>query len=413
MNPLVRWPSLRSPSRLVAAAVVAALVLAGLIAVSTLRDDSMTVQARFASTPGLYPGNRVAVLGVPKGTVTAVEPKAGFVEVTIEVPASLALPAEVTAIIDVPNPVSARTIELYPAYGSGPRLIDGATIPLDRTLSPLPIDEVLGQLDDLAVALGPDPRDPDGPAPLGDAVGEAARLAAGNGSKIRQTLASVAQILPQIVGKPGDLSKLLTSLDRLTTVLAAHDDVLDSVIGTIKEATAATASQRQSLSQTLVALDSALGDVTTFVDDNRSNIKDSLSQLQTILAGVTADQESLTSIFRTAPLSFENVTRAIDLNTPCADDPEKACPSVFARVVLAPGTTAYTSSYCRDLVSTLIPFVTTFPGLRDINPALKLVKPPTTTTALCLAQHAVFDGRNESTPGALPNPSLDLERYLR
>jgi ABC-type transporter Mla subunit MlaD len=54
-------------------AVVVAAALFGIVAV--LRAPSpMTITARFATAPGLYPGNSVDVLGMPVGSVTRVTP---------------------------------------------------------------------------------------------------------------------------------------------------------------------------------------------------------------------------------------------------------------------------------------------------------------------------------------------------
>lgn len=67
-------------------AVVAAVAAIAVVAVAGwwyLRsdEDTITVTAQFDSASGLYEGNVVAVLGMPVGKVTRINPKGGYVEV--------------------------------------------------------------------------------------------------------------------------------------------------------------------------------------------------------------------------------------------------------------------------------------------------------------------------------------------
>jgi phospholipid/cholesterol/gamma-HCH transport system substrate-binding protein len=406
-----RWGSLSPRTRIGAFVVAIALVLGvTLVIVRPFEAGTIEVTARFAATPGLYEGNAVAVLGVPQGRITKIVAHDTYVAVTLEIPADLAIPAGARAVILSPNPVSDRTVELVPAYKFGPRMSDGATIPLDRTAAPLPVDTILSNLDELAHTLGPDGANKDGA--LSDVIGNAARLADGTGPDIRATLSAIAQTLPSLVGDPGRIRQLLASLDRLTTALATHDQTLDRVFDSVTTATTQLADERGTLAAAITTMSAALGQVSTFVTKNHGRLKGSLESLKTISSALVADQDALEKTFTTAPLGFQNFANIVDTDAPCIDRPGARCPALFARLVLPSGTAAITNAYCRDLISTVIPILASLPGVKQVNQALKSIRPATPADALCLAQHAVFDGHNEGSPGILPAPDLNLARYL-
>ena len=86
----------RIPIRMVlvvtTAAVVAAAAGRSIVGTGDQGPSPMTITARFATAPGLYPGNSVDVLGMPVGTVTKVTPGPTYVTVVMQVPATHADP---------------------------------------------------------------------------------------------------------------------------------------------------------------------------------------------------------------------------------------------------------------------------------------------------------------------------------
>ena len=118
--------------------------------------DTYRITAEFGSaTPGLYPGNSVSILGVPTGTVVSITPERSFVKVVMELPADVKIRADAHAVLMAPNPVSDRTVELYPPYLKGPVLPHDAVIPPKRTVVPLEIDAIFSSVDQLATTIGP------------------------------------------------------------------------------------------------------------------------------------------------------------------------------------------------------------------------------------------------------------------
>ena len=61
--------------RVAASVLTVAGLCLGTTACVPFVSDTMTISARFTESVGLFPGNRVDVLGVPIGRVTKVEPQ--------------------------------------------------------------------------------------------------------------------------------------------------------------------------------------------------------------------------------------------------------------------------------------------------------------------------------------------------
>ena len=145
----------------------------------------------FTSAVGLYPGDGVRIVGVPVGSIESIEPQPQAVKVTMSVKDGVKVPADADAVIMEPNIVSARFIQLAPAYSSGPVMADGATIGLDRTAAPVEWDEVKSELTKLSSSLGPQAGSMQGP--LSEFINQAADTFDGNGESFRQALRELSQ----------------------------------------------------------------------------------------------------------------------------------------------------------------------------------------------------------------------------
>ena len=82
----------------VAAIVVAAAAVMGAKIVTSEVSNTRAMCAEFTDAVGLYPGNKVALLGVEVGSMSTIVNKPDHVEVDFTVPADLDLPADVGAV---------------------------------------------------------------------------------------------------------------------------------------------------------------------------------------------------------------------------------------------------------------------------------------------------------------------------
>src|SRR5882724_4441218 len=126
--------------RIALAALLVATLLVGVYLVWPSRAGHKVV-GYFTSAVGLYPGDDVRIVGVPVGTVDSIEPRASDVKITMTVKNGVKVPADAKALIISPNLVSARFVQLTPAYTGGGVMADGAQIGLDRTAVPVEWDE--------------------------------------------------------------------------------------------------------------------------------------------------------------------------------------------------------------------------------------------------------------------------------
>ena len=163
----------------VSLAVTLTVAVTGLARSWWVTATTSTYVAYFANTNGLYTGDDIRILGVTVGTVEKIEPQPRGAKVTFAVDSQYALPADVRAAILSPSLVSARAIQLVPAYTSGPKLAAGSTIALDRTVVPVEWDDFRQQLEKLTDSL--QPTSPGGPSTVGEFINSAADNLRGQG----------------------------------------------------------------------------------------------------------------------------------------------------------------------------------------------------------------------------------------
>ena len=149
-----------------ATALVASLI-AGVVVVarSVTGANRTTVVAYFANSNGVFVGDEVRILGVAVGTITNIEPQPERAKITFSYDDKYKVPASVNAVILSPSLVTARAIQLTPAYTTGAVLQRNSVIPLERTAVPVEYDEFRKQLQKLSESL--QPTQPGGVSTLG------------------------------------------------------------------------------------------------------------------------------------------------------------------------------------------------------------------------------------------------------
>ncbi|WP_236808923.1 MCE family protein [Amycolatopsis albispora] len=285
------------------AVVVAALLLAA-AGLWYFRDrPSLTLVAEFAQADGVYPGNKVTVLGVETGTVVATEPRGGTVRVTMSLPAGTKIPPDAHAWVVTPAVISEKYVELDPPFRGGEPAGDGTVIPVERTHAPLAWDDLVRSLDTLLVAAG------DGS--LGQAVHNGANALDGNGAKLRDAVHDISQASELLAGHSGDLTGLLGSLDRLVAVLGEHKSTVDSLSGSVSQAAELFGAQRGTISASVTQLAEALRQVSGLIEQHGQPLTGDLARLSELSTTILAHQGQLTEILDTAPLAFDNFGRAV------------------------------------------------------------------------------------------------------
>ena len=131
-------------------------MVAALLVVFWPGSDKKYVVADFPRTVSLYEGSDVKILGVAVGKVESRRPVRHQGRVKLNYDAKYKVPADAKAAVISPSIVGDRFVQLTPAYKGGDVMADNARLGVDRTATPLELDEIFGSLNDLNIALGPD-----------------------------------------------------------------------------------------------------------------------------------------------------------------------------------------------------------------------------------------------------------------
>lgn len=299
-----------TPRRRVLLVGLLLLQCALVVALAPGRSDRTAV-LEFTSAVGVYEGSDVRLLGVVIGEVTAVEPGPAAVEVTIEYAADHDLPADVRALIVAPSVIADRFVQLTPAYpGTGPRLADGATVPVERTRTPVELDEVFSTMNQLLVALGPEGANEDGA--FDDALGVAASNLRGQGADLRRLLSGLGGAAETLGRVSPDLFATVEQLAAFTAELAGDDDVVRSLYRRLDDVAGFLAEDRRELAAVLDSLARSLGEVRGFVRDNRELLERNVETLTRVGKALTAERLALDGLLRVVPVALNNLNRVWD-----------------------------------------------------------------------------------------------------
>lgn len=267
-------------------------------------------RAQFTSAVGVYPGSSVRVLGVPVGEIDAVRPDGPVVIVSMHLDRGVSVRADTSAAVVSPNLVSDRYVQLTGVYDSGPKLADGARIPVTRTATPVEVDQLYQSLIGVANALGPNGANKSGA--LSDLLNTAAANLKGNGANLNTTITALSRAARTLTGSQPDIVATITHLESFTAMLKGNDGALRNVNVQLAAVTQVLADDRGAFSSALQQLGSALAVIQSFLHDNRAALSANVAKLAQVAKIIASQQASLAQALRTAPLLAQNLERAYD-----------------------------------------------------------------------------------------------------
>jgi phospholipid/cholesterol/gamma-HCH transport system substrate-binding protein len=307
-NPFLRWTI---------AAVLAVALVGGIgVVVQQTFLRPKTITAYFTKTVAIYPGDEVRIAGVKVGTIDSIEPIGTQAKMVLRVDRGIPVPADAKAVIVAQNLISARYVQLAPAYDSGPKLSDGAVIPLDRTAIPVEWDEVKEQLMRLASELGPDKGMSTGS--VGRFIDSAAGALEGNGDKLRQTLAQLSGVGRILADGSGDLVDTITNLQTFVTALRDSNDQIVSFQNRFATLTSVIDDSRSDLDAALKDLSDVVGETQRFVAGTRDKTAEQIQRLANVTQNVADHRMDLENVLHIAPHSIANAVNMFDPRTGAA-----------------------------------------------------------------------------------------------
>lgn len=289
--------------------LIAPAVILVLVAVAAFMmfdsEDRKTLTAEFPRTISVYEGSDVRVLGIPVGTVDTVEPDGDTVKVTMSYDAEIDLPADAKAVIVSPSVVGDRFVQITPVYQGGQKLADGATLTTEDTATPLELDEIYQSIDDLTVALGPEGANSEGA--LTELLDVTAENFDGQGKQFNQTVKDLGKLTGTLENNKDELFGTAEELDAFLSTLANNDKVVRQFNASMSSVSKLLAGERQELRTALKNLGGALGQVKTFVQDNKDLLSKNIKGLNKVSKTLVRRRGELNQILRVAPVALNNL----------------------------------------------------------------------------------------------------------
>jgi phospholipid/cholesterol/gamma-HCH transport system substrate-binding protein len=291
-----------------------ALVLGLLIGLSgcipvrgNLLGGKITVTALMPDAAGLFVGNDVGILGVPVGTVTSIKPAGTHVRVRMSIDADSPVPADAGAVVVARSVATDRYVELTPVYHSGPRMADGAVIPLAQTRTPVDFDEVLAALNEFTSGIAGQKGTRNA---IANILREGSEALDGKGPLLNRAITSLGGAVNSISGQREDIAGTVKSLDSLTATVAANQQLVRDFVTQVSQASALLADERGNFRSAMRSLSRAVALVADFAHQNRQQLVRALDQSSAVMTSLLTRRDDLTEILRVMPLTLEN-TRAI------------------------------------------------------------------------------------------------------
>ena len=269
-------------------------------------SDQKTLTAYFPRTVSLYEGSDVRVLGVPIGKVDEVTPEGKLVKVVMHYDGEVDIPNTAEAVIISPAIVGDRYVQLTPVFKKGDRALDDDTV-LDegRTAVPLELDEIYASLNELNVALGPDGANKTGA--LTDLLEVTAENFGGQGEQFNTTIRNFSRLTETLDNNKEELFGSARALSRFIETLAENDGTVRSFNRSLGRVSTVLSDERQELAAALRNLGIAVGEVGSFVRDNREVLGKDIRGLNRVLQVLVRQRSSLDEVLQIAPVALNNL----------------------------------------------------------------------------------------------------------
>lgn len=295
----------RAVLRPVVIGLVVVLVVAAAVWYVFLRPAGNKVTAYFNTTVGIYAGSDVRVLGVKVGKVDSVQPQGDVVKVVFNVDSSVPLPADAQAAVVTPTVVADRYVQVLPVYKGGPKMADNAVIPKDRTATPVELDQLAKSLQQTSTALGPKGANASGA--LSNLLNTGAANLNGNGAALGGTIDQLSKAVDTLSNSRGNLFATVTNLQSFVSTLAANDQQVQQFTQQLATLSHFLAGERTDLGAALQQLSVALGQVASFVRDNRDSLSKNVTGLAAVTDVVVKQRGALAEFLDTAPIAASNL----------------------------------------------------------------------------------------------------------
>lgn len=304
-------------------AIVAVLAVVIALGVALWPGAEMKhVTAEFPRTVSLYKGSDIKILGVTVGEVDSVTPSGTKVIVKASYDAKYKVPADAKAAVVSPSIVGDRFIQLTPVYTKGAVLADNTRLGLDRTATPLELDEIFGSLNDLDKALGPEGANKPGEKGVGALtrlLDSTSRNFGGQGVQFNKTIKNLSRLTSTLSNNKDELFGTVQQVEQFVAALAKSDTTVRSFNQSLASAADLLAGERDDLAAALTNLGTAMTQVRGFVKENKDLLSSNIKGLNRISKTLVKQRKPLDEILRVAPGALNNLMLAYNPTTGTLD----------------------------------------------------------------------------------------------
>jgi phospholipid/cholesterol/gamma-HCH transport system substrate-binding protein len=286
--------------------LITVLIAGGVVIVRGTTDVTrkMQVTAYFDNSNGIFVGDEVRILGVPVGEIERIEPQPQRAKITFWIDARHPVPAEAQAVIMSPSLVTARAIQLTPAYTGGPTMVHGTVIPQDRTAVPVEWDDFRQQLQKITETM--QPTEPGGVSTLGHYVNTTADNLRGQGLNIRDTVLKLSQAMSVLGDHSTDIFSTVKNLSVLVTALQSSEDLLRNLNVNLASTIGQLANQPTEIGDAVSSINGVLDDVKTFVVDNKETLGTTTDKLASVTSILNQSLGDIEQTLHIAPNTLQN-----------------------------------------------------------------------------------------------------------
>jgi phospholipid/cholesterol/gamma-HCH transport system substrate-binding protein len=288
-------------------AVALALLLVAGVAVLFRTSDTINrtnVVGYFENSNGIYVGDDVRILGVNVGRIDKIEPQPDRVKISFWYDSKYKVPADANAAILSPTLVTSRALQLTPVFTGGPVMADNAVIPRERTVVPVEYDTFRQQLERLAKEL--QPTEPGGVSPLGSVINTTADNLRRQGANIRDTVIKLSQAFSALGDHSTDIFSTVKNLSILVSALQDSTTLMRQLNQNLATVTGVLADNPNEIADALRDLNSVVGDVQSFVADNRESLGTTSDKLAGVTQALTDSLDDVKQFLHVAPSAIQN-----------------------------------------------------------------------------------------------------------
>ena len=242
--------------------------------------------AMFTDASGLHAGDTVRVAGVVAGKVSSVHLRDDYgVEVTFSVQHDQTLTTTTHAAVRYANLLGQRYLALTPGEGKGTPLVPNATITVANTSPALDLTSLLNGFQPLFSALAPDQ--------VNKLASSLVAVLQGETGASTDLVAQLATLSTDLAERQDAISQVVDGLATAAQAVGSHDVELDQSITQLQTVLAGTSASKQDLARSISTLADLTTTVSSLLHQSQPALDKDISGLKTASDAIAANGDQL------------------------------------------------------------------------------------------------------------------------